>query len=306
MKAGASRPIQLLQLRDGALGWSGGRGRHRCSMGHRRPRSKRPASACATRARGTGCLVVGSETGMVPHSSSRRSSRRAGSGLARRSAWIWRSGPLLITIEELKDHLAGLKPYSTWVEHITHVSTTVRRAERGRRMPAQFDTQGAANAARRSTTFPWRTCRTRCWRPWCWTPRKPVGSMGDDTPLGRALSKQISRAAPLPSGSSSARSPTRPSIPLREWRVMSIKTRFGNLGNVIASEDPSQTTHPSAREPVPHHEHRACGPCVDYFGQGHAAPSTVPSQPTAACLLAPMRSMRIRQEAEEAVRGGCQ
>ena len=71
--------------------------------------------------------------------------------------------------------------------------------------------------------------------------------MGDDTPLAvlsghyRGLHhffrQQFSQV-------------TNPPIdPLREWRVMSLKTRFGNLGNVY-DEDPSQTRILQLESPV--------------------------------------------------------
>ena len=77
--------------------------------------------------------------------------------------------------------------------------------------------------------------------------KEAVGSMGDDTPLAvlsrhyRGLHhffrQQFSQV-------------TNPPIdPLREWRVMSLKTRFGNLGNVY-DEDPSQTRILQLESPV--------------------------------------------------------
>ena len=130
--------------------------------------------------------------------------------------------------------------------------------------------------------------------------KEAVGSMGDDTPLAvlsrhyRGLHhffrQQFSQV-------------TNPPIdPLREWRVMSLKTRFGNLGNVY-DEDPSQTRILQLESPGADRDRGRGGRGA--FRREPADASTAPSRPaaTARCALA---LERIRQEAEEAVRGGCE
>ena len=83
---------------------------------------------------------------------------------------------------------------------------------------------------------------------------------------------------------------------------MSLKTRFGNLGNVY-DEDPSQTRILQLESPVltTSEVEARQGP----FRRATSAPSTAPSTPAprAACASA---LERIRQEAEDAVRGGCE
>src|SRR6185437_946863 len=73
------------------------------------------------------------------------------------------------------------------------------------------------------------------------------GSMGDDAPLAVLSSHYRGLHHFFRQQFSQVTNP--PIDPLREWRVMSIKTRFGNLGN-IASEDPSQTRILQVESPV--------------------------------------------------------
>ena len=89
---------------------------------------------------------------------------------------------------------------------------------------------------------------------------------------------------------------------LRETRVMTLKTRLGNLGNVL-DEDPSQCDLLQLESPVLS--------TAEFAGDARrswAAPpawSIAPSRsPTARPGCAP-RIERIRREAEEGVRAGC-
>ena len=127
--------------------------------------------------------------------------------------------------------------------------------------------------------------------------KEAVGSMGDDTPLAvlsrhyRGLHhffrQQFSQV-------------TNPPIdPLREWRVMSLKTRFGNLGNVY-DEDPSQTRILQLESPVL--TSTEVEAVKGYFGDNlRTVDCTFDAGPEGRLRTA---LERIRQEAEEAVRGG--
>ena len=93
---------------------------------------------------------------------------------------------------------------------------------------------------------------------------------------------------------------TNPPIdPLREWRVMSLKTRFGNLGNVY-DEDPSQTRILQLEPVLTTSEVEAA---KAHFGANQRTlDCTFDAGPEGRLRVA---LERIRQEAEEAVRGGC-
>ena len=69
--------------------------------------------------------------------------------------------------------------------------------------------------------------------------KEAVGSMGDDTPAAVLSSRYRGLHHFFRQQFSQVTNP--PIDPLREWRVMSLKTRYGNLGNVY-DEAPSQTT----------------------------------------------------------------
>jgi glutamate synthase (NADPH/NADH) large chain len=68
--------------------------------------------------------------------------------------------------------------------------------------------------------------------------KEPTGSMGDDTPLAVLSDKYRPMQPFLPAEFQPGDQPA--DRPLREYRVMSLKTRFGNLKNVL-DEDSSQT-----------------------------------------------------------------
>ena len=129
--------------------------------------------------------------------------------------------------------------------------------------------------------------------------KEAVGSMGDDTPLA-VLSRQYRGLHHFFRQNFSQ--VTNPPIDrLREQRVMSLKTRFGNLGNVL-DEDESQCRLLQLDWPV----------LTDDRVRGHARiwartlrRSTAPSMAKADRRLRATLE-RIRREAEDAVRGGCE
>ena len=68
--------------------------------------------------------------------------------------------------------------------------------------------------------------------------KEAVGSMGDDTPLAVLSEKYRPLSHFFRQNFSQVTNP--PIDPLRETRVMSLKTRFKNLGNILA-QDETQT-----------------------------------------------------------------
>ncbi len=236
-----------------------------------------------------GLLVVGSETGMVPLAEQDIVEKgRVGPGemigVDLEAGRFYRDG-------ELKDHLAGLKPYSKWVEHITRLDRIV--AERPRRI-ASFE---RAELRRRQALFDLSVEDMELiLAPMVLDAKEAVGSMGDDTPLA-VLSKRY-RGLHHFFRQQFSQVTNPPIDPLREWRVMSLKTRFGNLGN-IADEDPSQTRILELESPVLlTAEYDAL---VAYFGQDVRVLDCT-FQVGGESLKDALA--RIRREAEEAVRAG--
>ena len=187
-----------------------------------------------------GLLVVGSETGMVPLVDTDVIEKgRVGPG---ENIAVDLAAGRFYRDQELKDHLAALKPYSRWMENITHLD------ERTKARPFSPAAYERAELRRRQALYGLTIEDMELiLAPMVLDAKEAVGSMGDDTPLAvlsrhyRGLHhffrQQFSQV-------------TNPPIdPLREWRVMSLKTRFGNLGNVY-DEDPSQTRILQLESPV--------------------------------------------------------
>ena len=131
--------------------------------------------------------------------------------------------------------------------------------------------------------------------------KEAVGSMGDDTPLA-VLSRHLSRHAPLlPAELQPGHQPA--DRQLARAHVMTIRTRFGNLGNILdedarAERDAVAASPDRAQRRVRgdaqvHGRHR---------GGASTAPSTLQRAGSTPCAQA---FDRIRKEAEDAVRSGC-
>ncbi|HEX6013756.1 MAG TPA: glutamate synthase central domain-containing protein, partial [Geminicoccaceae bacterium] len=187
-----------------------------------------------------GLLVVGSETGMVPLVDTDVVEKgRVGPG---ESIAVDLVAGRFYRDQELKDHLAGLKPYSRWVENITHLDEEARARPPA---PAAYD---RAELRRRQGLYGLTVEDMELiLAPMVLDAKEAVGSMGDDTPLA-VLSKQY-RGLHHFFRQQFSQVTNPPIDPLREWRVMSLKTRFGNLGNVY-DEDPSQTRILQLESPV--------------------------------------------------------
>ena len=82
---------------------------------------------------------------------------------------------------------------------------------------------------------------------------------------------------------------------------MSLKTRFGNLGNVY-DEDPSQTSILQLEIPVDHDDRASGGGRPFRRGTGDDRLHLAGGRPESLRVALE----RIRQEAEDAVRGGCE
>ena len=176
-------------------------------------------------------LVVGSETGMVPlPSGSIVEQGRVGPGemigVDLRAGVFYRN-------RELKDLLASEKPYGQWVQNITHLENLVGRRPHG---PMQME---RAELRRRQNLFGIsHEDLELLLAPMVLDAKEAIGSMGDDTPIAVLSSRYRGLHHFFRQQFSQVTNP--PIDSLREYRVMSLKTRYGNLGNVY-DEAPSQT-----------------------------------------------------------------
>ena len=236
-----------------------------------------------------GLLVVGSETGMVPLNEQDIVEKgRVGPG---ESIGVDLETGTFYRERELKDYLAGLKPYSRWVENIRNLDQ-LAAAQPFR--PTAYD---RTELKRRQASYGLTVEDMELiLAPMVLDGKEAVGSMGDDTPLA-VLSRQY-RGLHHFFRQQFSQVTNPPIDPLREWRVMSTKTRFGNLGNIF-DEDPSQTRILELETPVL--TSRDLQALVDYFGDDIRSIDC--TFPVGGSLREALE--RIRQEAEDAVRGGC-
>ncbi|MCC6006635.1 MAG: glutamate synthase large subunit, partial [Rhodobacteraceae bacterium] len=179
---------------------------------------------------GDGLLIAGSEAGMVPVDEA--GVREKGAlGPGQMVAVDMQRG-LLLHDTELKDELASSQPFGDWVRNI--VDLEAQTAE----TPEKAVHQGEELRRRQIAAGFTIEELEAILQPMAEDGKEAVASMGDDTPpavlsnIYRPLSHYFRQ---------NFSQVTNPAIDsLREYRVMSLKTRFANLKNVL-DEDSSQT-----------------------------------------------------------------
>jgi glutamate synthase (NADPH/NADH) large chain len=186
-----------------------------------------------------GLLVVGSETGMCALSDERISRRgRLGAG---KMIAVDTEGGGFFDEAEIIEQLAGQHPYETWLDNVVNLDARLAGSE-PRLFPDRAELlrrQAAAGLTMEDLEL--------LLQPMLEDGKEAVGSMGDDTPLAvlsdcyRPLSHYFRQ------NFSQVTNP--PIDPLREDRVMSLATRFKNLGNILA-QDETQTNVYVLQSPV--------------------------------------------------------
>ncbi|MBE0412752.1 glutamate synthase large subunit [Yoonia sp.] len=237
---------------------------------------------------GDGLLVAGSEVGMVPVDESTVVEKGA-LGPGQMIAVDMQEGRLYRDTE-LKDKLAAAQPFGEWVEKVIDLSSLMgdvpekplyEAAElRKRQVAAGYSIEDLEQVL----------------APMAEDGKEMIASMGDDTPA--AVLSQTYRPLSHFFRQNFSQVTNPPIDSLRESRVMSLKTRFGNLKNVL-DEDSSQTEILVLDSPfVANGEFNKM---VEHFGE---------SVVFIDCTFAPERGalnaglQRIRDEAEDAVRSG--
>ncbi|WP_439817054.1 glutamate synthase large subunit [Zavarzinia sp. CC-PAN008] len=177
-----------------------------------------------------GLLFVGSETGMVPipeHNVVEKG--RLGPG--QMIAVDLREGRFYHD-RELKDQLAAEHPYEDWCSSIVSLDDLITGPE-----PAEVHAGGEDLRRRQLATGLTLEDLELILQPMVEDAKEAVGSMGDDAPL--AVLSDIYRPVHHYFRQNFSQVTNPPIDSLREHRVMSLKTRFGNLKNVLA-QDSSQ------------------------------------------------------------------
>jgi glutamate synthase (NADPH) large chain len=174
-----------------------------------------------------GLLVVGSETGMCPLDD-RRVLERGRVGAGQMVAVDTHEGRLYHH-EEIIDALAAAHPYQEWLENIVQLDERLAGAE-----PRLYEQRAELLRRQHAAGFTLEELELLL-QPMLEDGKEAIGSMGDDAPLA-VLSD---RARPLShyfrQNFSQVTNP--PIDPLREERVMSLATRFKNLGNILAQDN---------------------------------------------------------------------
>ncbi|WP_036766487.1 glutamate synthase large subunit [Parvularcula oceani] len=177
-----------------------------------------------------GLLTVGSESGMCP----------LGDKTVKQRGAVPAGGMIAVDLQEGRfydagqtlEHLTAAHPYSQWLGNVQQLDEEI--------VPGPEERLFEELELRRRQIGAGYTQEDLelILKPMVLEGKEAIGSMGDDTPLA-VLSDQY---RPLPHYFRQRFSQvTNPPIdPLREGRVMSLKTRFKNLGNILA-EDETQT-----------------------------------------------------------------
>ncbi|MEI2805815.1 MAG: glutamate synthase large subunit [Albidovulum sp.] len=239
---------------------------------------------------GDGMLIAGSEAGMVPVDEA--TVREKGAlGPGQMIAVDMKEGRLYHD-REIKDRLAASQPFGEWLAKVVELSPTLDA------LPETAMFEGAELRRRQIAAGYTLEELEQVLAPMAEDGKEMIASMGDDTPAA-VLSKQYRPLSHFFRQNFSQ--VTNPPIDsLREARVMSLKTRFGNLKNVL-DEDSSQTEILVLESPFI--ANAEFDEMVRQFG-GHVAviDCTFPEGGQADALRLGLE--RIRAEAEDAVRSG--
>jgi glutamate synthase (NADPH/NADH) large chain len=243
---------------------------------------------------GDGLLAIGSETGMCPVEGRKVVERgRLGAG---QMIAVDLHERRLLRHAELVDSLASQHPYREWLSNVTDLDAELQGQE-----PAPYNSDELAQR-QRAAGYSFEDLELLL-APMMEEGKEAVGSMGDDAPLAVLSDRTRNLSHYFRQSFSQVTNP--PIDPLREGHVMSLATRFKNLGNILA-QDKAQTNVYLLSSPILSNGMfdrmmRKLGPdaaridCTFAFSEGGEAPGVA--------LRAALD--RIRAEAEDAVRSGC-
>ncbi|GBQ92624.1 glutamate synthase large chain [Acetobacter nitrogenifigens DSM 23921 = NBRC 105050] len=239
-----------------------------------------------------GLLIVGSETGMVKVPAAEIVSRgRLGPG---ETIGVDLDEAKLYGNEELLDLLSSRQDFSKWVRKIQKIGSIVRNDVTE---PVMF---GVEELRRRQLSVGTTLEELEViLQPMVETAAEAVGSMGDDTPLAVLSERYRGLSHYFRQGFSQVTNP--PIDSLRESRVMSLVTRLGNLGNILAQSEEQCDLLQLPSPVLTNGEFEAlrnfCG------ADGGSIDTTFPVADGENGLREAIA--RIRSEAEDRVREGC-
>jgi glutamate synthase (NADPH/NADH) large chain len=195
---------------------------------------------------------------------------------------------------QIKDKLAASQPFGAWIKSIRVIDDIIK-PDAGE--TAEF---GKEELRRRQLTFGVTMEDLELiLHPMVETAKEAIGSMGDDAPLAVLADRYRGLHHFFRQNFSQVTNP--PIDSLREKRVMSLKTRLGNLGNVL-DEDESQCRLLQLDSPVLSNAEFLS--MREYMGDT-AAEVSCTFDPTGGEDALHEALRRVQQQAEDAVRGGC-
>ncbi len=238
-----------------------------------------------------GLLFCGSETGMVPLPElSVIEKGRVGPG---EMIGVDLKDGLLYPDKKLKAKLAAAKPFREWTKNIKSISSIVRQDAGEPELFGRDELRQRQIAAGYSHEE-----IEMILHPMVQDAKEAVGSMGDDTPLAVFSGQYRGLHHFFRQMFSQVTNP--PIDSLREYSVMTLKTRFGNLTNVLA-EDDSQLKVLELDSPVL--SNREFADMRAFMGDfAHEIDCTFPVTGEPGEMRNALRG--IREEAENAVRSG--
>jgi glutamate synthase (NADPH/NADH) large chain len=239
---------------------------------------------------GDGLLIAGSEAGMVSIDETTVVEKGA-LGPGQMIAVDMAEGKLFHDTE-IKDKLAAAQPFGDWVGKINELDAELAGVTekpmfageelRKRQIAAGYSIEDLEQVL----------------SPMCEDAKEAIASMGDDTPSAVLSKKYRPLSHFFRQNFSQVTNP--PIDSLREYRVMSLKTRFGNLRNVL-DENSSQTEIMVLDSPFV--GNAQWDELVKHFNAGLVQiDCTFPAGGGQGALQAALT--RIRAEAEDAVRSG--
>ena len=239
---------------------------------------------------GDGLVIAGSETGMVP-TNEMAVKEKGALGPGQMLAVDMETGRILHDAE-IKDELSAAQPFGEWIEKVHDLEEKLS----GTPEPRLFE--GDALRTRMIAAGYSMEELEASIAPMAEDGKEAIGSMGDDTPSAVLSERYRPLSHFFRQNFSQVTNP--PIDPLREHRVMSLKTRFGNLKNVL-DQDSSQVEIFTLESPFV--SNGQFGEMKKAFGDSvREIDCTFAAGGEPGALRAELH--RIRTEAEEAVRAG--
>lgn len=241
-----------------------------------------------------GLIIAGSETGIVSVDESKIMERgRLGPG---QMIAVNLAEGRVVHDGELKDRLSGLQDWHQWTKRAKPMSALLSSA------PNSKEDQPDHEVRRRRQLISGWTLEDMemILSPMAKTAKEAIGSMGDDAPLAVLSGHYRGLHHFFRQNFSQVTNP--PIDSLRERHVMTLRTRLGNLGNIL-DESPEQCEHLVLDSPVVinaewHALKNHLGERAVEIDCSFAADAGKDGLKNALD--------RIRTEAEQAVRGGCE